>query len=250
MDLGLADKTVLVTGGTRGIGLATARVFAAAGARVAITYRSDAIRAKNVAEELGGALAVPYELAGLDAPDRLAGALHDHWGAGPDVLVANAVRLGRRRPPDERFDEVPIDEWWPVVRENLPGTIRTVQLMSSGMRRRGWGRIALISSHLAHRGGPGQEVYGAVKAALHGLARSLIWDLSRDGVLVNTVCPGLTLTEGVRADLPEHVRSAAIRETPSGRLSTPQEVANVVAFLCSAANGHVNGELITVAGGR
>lgn len=95
-------------------------------------------------------------------------------------------------------------------------TLRTVQLVLPGMRESGWGRVALISSHIATNGAAGQEFYGAAKAALHGLVRSLAWDVREAEVLVNAVCPGLTLTEGVRSELPERVRAEAAARTPGG----------------------------------
>jgi 3-oxoacyl-[acyl-carrier protein] reductase len=118
------------------------------------------------------------------------------------------------------------------------------------MRRRGWGRLAFISSHIVHDGAPGQEFYGAGKAALHGLVRSLAWDAGPDGVLANVVCPGLTTTDGVLTQLPDEVRQRELRRTPTGRLSTPEDIATAVAFLCSAANTNITGTELTVAGGR
>ncbi|WP_432840358.1 SDR family NAD(P)-dependent oxidoreductase [Dactylosporangium sp. CA-092794] len=253
MDLGLRDKTVLVTGGTKGIGAATARAFSREGARVALTYRSDAAAARGIADELGAAedraCHLRYALDEPDSPRLAVEQLTQRWG-GVDVLVANALFRGRRRAPQERFDEWPATQWLPLLTHNLAGTVRTVQLALAGMRERGWGRIVLISSHVAADGAPGQEIYGAGKSALHGLARSLAWDCGRCGVLVNVVCPGLTTTQGVTAVLPAEVRDGELARTPARRLSAPEDIANVALFLGSAANGNVHGEVVTVAGGR
>jgi len=253
MDLGLSDRTVLVTGATGGIGQAVTRAFAAAGARVAIAYRSARETAEKLAADVEamGVAALPVRYA-LDEPDsaaRAVAAVEEHLG-GVDVLVANAVRWGRRREPGTHFDDVPTAEWEPVIAENLAPTIRTVQRVLPGMRRRGWGRVALISSHVAVDGLRGQEFYGAAKAGLHGFARSLAWDAGPDGVLVNVVCPGLTTTERVLTGLPVPIREREIGHTPTGRLSSPEDVAGAVVFLCSAANGNITAETLTVAGGR
>ncbi|WP_405016268.1 SDR family oxidoreductase [Kitasatospora sp. NBC_00070] len=253
VDLGLTDRVVLVTGASAGIGRQTARAFAAEGARVALTYRTGEDRARALVEELGGAadraLAVPYDLADPGSVDAALAEVERRWGA-VHVLVANALRRGRRRPPGGRTEQVPAGEWQPLLRDNLEQTLRTVQLVLPGMRARGWGRVALLSSHLTRDGAPGQEFYAAGKAALHGFARSLAWDAGPDGVLVNVVSPGLTRTDGVLADLPAELRDRETGRTPTGRLSTPDEVARTIAFLCSAANGNITGSVVEVSGGR
>ncbi|MGY3520299.1 SDR family NAD(P)-dependent oxidoreductase [Micromonospora sp. PTRAS2] len=251
MQLGLADRVVLVTGAASGIGRATAEAFAAAGARVALTYNRNAAQAEALAAELGGAgraLALPYDIAAPDDAPRLVQAVTGAWG-GVDVLVANALRRGRRR-GDELFEQFPAAEWQGLLKDNLHGTVRLVQAVLPAMRSRRWGRIALVSSHVTVHGQRGQEIYAAGKSALHGLARSLAWDTGPHGILVNVLSPGLTSTDGVLANLPEPVRLAERSRTATGRLSTPGDVAAVAVFLCSAANGNLTGENITVSGGR
>ncbi|GHE70924.1 beta-ketoacyl-ACP reductase [Streptomyces longispororuber] len=253
MDWGVRDRTVLVTGGSKGIGLAVARAFAAEGARVALTWRSDEEGAARAAEELGAAdgraCHVRYALDEPDSPRAAVDEVTSRWG-GVDVLVANALVRPRRRTPGERFEDLSPDEWVPLLEGNVSGTVRTVQAVLPGMRKRGWGRVVLVSSHVAVDGKPRQEIYGAAKMSLHGLTRSLAWDAGRDGVLVNVVSPGLTLTEGVRTVLPAEVRDEERRLTPTGRLSEPEEVAAAALFLGSGANGNISGQVLTVAGGR
>ena len=253
MELGLGDRVALVTGGVQGIGQDIARAFAAEGARVAITYHSGKDDAMKLAAELGSAddraLAVPYELADPSAHEALVGEIVGRWGR-LDVLVANAVRRPARRRPAELFEDLALDQSAPVVTENLVGVIRTAQCAVAQMRRQKWGRIALLSSHNALGGGRGQEFLGAAKAGLHGLAASLAWDTGRDGILVNVVCPGLTTTDEVLSVLPAQVREQETARTPTGRLSSPAEVARTVVFLCSAANGNISGEAVRVSGGR
>ncbi|MEU8801164.1 SDR family oxidoreductase [Spirillospora sp. NPDC048819] len=250
MDLGLTDRRVLITGGTRGIGRATAHAFAAEGARVALTFHSSDTAAKDLAEELGGggrALALRCDLADPGSIRRTVRDVEDAWG-GVDVVVANAqtwVWVDPENVPP--YQEQPMDHWLGLFRENVEGHMWTVREALGGMRERGWGRIALLSSVTAHYGNPGSEFYSAAKAALHGFARSLMW--TRDGVLANVVAPGATLTESLDAVDPVLLEKAT-EETPSGRLSTADDVARLIVFLCSEANGNVNGEVVHTAGGR
>jgi 3-oxoacyl-[acyl-carrier protein] reductase len=253
MELGLTGRRVLVTGATRGIGRSVAQVFAAEGARVALTYHSDEAAAKQLADELGAArdraLAVRYALDDPESIDEAVGTVRDRWG-GVDVLVANALHRGPRRPPTTHFEDVPVPEWEPLVRHNLAGTLRTAHLVTGDMRRNGWGRIVFVSSHVARDGQRGQEFYSAAKAALHGVVRSLSWDVGPDGILANVVSPGLTTTEGVLTVLPAPVRERETALTATGRLAAPEDIATTVVFLCSAANRAITGENLTVAGGR
>jgi NAD(P)-dependent dehydrogenase (short-subunit alcohol dehydrogenase family) len=254
MDLGIADKTALVSGATSGIGKHIARVLAAEGARVVVAYFRQEEEAGKLANELGAAdgraLAVRYDLADPEPTLAALAAAGDRWDE-IDILVANAVRMmPRRRSPGTHFEEVSAAEWQPVVTENLVGAVRLTQLVLPGMRDRGWGRIALLSSHIAEDGHFGQEFYGAAKCGLHGFARSLSWDAGPSGVLVNVVSPGLTLTERALAGLPARLRDEEAKRTATGRLTMPEETAAVIAFVCSAANGNMTGETFTVAGGR
>lgn len=253
MNMGLEGRTVLVTGASSGIGAALARGYAAEGAHVALTYRSDREGAERLARELGAddgtAMAVRYSLAEPDTVESAVATVTERWG-GVDVLVANAVRWAPRRTPGEHFEDVASDGWRTFLDDNLAPTLRTAQLVVAGMRARSWGRIVLISSHVALDGHRGQEFYGAAKSALHGFARSLAWDVGPDGVLVNVVCPGLTVTERVLTGLPEEIRKRETGLTPTGRLSTAEDVAGAVLFLGSAANGNTTGQIVTVAGGR
>jgi 3-oxoacyl-[acyl-carrier protein] reductase len=253
METNLAGRSVLITGATGGIGQAIARAFGAEGARVAVAYHEAKDAALRLAEELGSAegraLAVHYALDRPGSPEQAVAEVTEAWGE-VDILVANAMRWGTRRTPGIVLEDVPAGEWEPVIGENLLPTVRTVQLAVPSMRRRGWGRIVLISSHIAADGRRGQEFYGAAKAGLHGFARSVAWDLGASGILVNVVAPGLTLTRRVAEGLPEAVRTGEQAATPTGRLSSPEDVANAVVFLCSSANGNITGEVLTVSGGR
>ncbi|MCW7945874.1 acetoacetyl-CoA reductase [Streptomyces hygroscopicus] len=250
MDLGLQDKRVLVTGATRGIGRATARAFADEGARVVVSYHSDESAARDVVKELGSeerAHAVQLDLE--DPQSVIAGvrAAEERWG-GLDVVVANA-QTWLWVDPDQQppLEDLPVDEWFGKMRANVEGHIHTVRTALRGMRERGWGRVVLLSSVTATTGMPGSEIYSAAKQALHGFARGLMWN--SDGILVNVVAPGGTVTEQL-ANVDPAILEKSRKETPSGRLTTAEEVARLIVFLGSDGNGNINGEVIHTAGGR
>jgi 3-oxoacyl-[acyl-carrier protein] reductase len=248
MDTGLRDRVVLVTGGSKGIGAATARAFGQEGARVAITYRDSPDKAEKVAADVvaagGEALTVRMDLEDLATVETAVAAVVEHWG-GVDVLVANAVRWGGDGPPDPsiRFEHVPLEDWQAMIDANVLGAAAQVKAVLPSMRTRGWGRIVLISSSVAEEGVPGPGPYGTAKSALYGMARALAWEGGRDGILVNVVAPGFTLTDS-RPDIPAFVTDALAAATPTKRLSTAQDVARIVVFLGSAANGNLTGEVV------
>ncbi len=117
------------------------------------------------------------------------------------------------------------------------------------MQDRGWGRIAFVSSGAAEHGGPREQAYAASKAALSGLAVSLARELGSAGILVNIVLPALTTTERVRRTVPEPVQRMIAGHLATGKLSTPEDVAAAIVFLCSAGNGNITGEILRVTGG-
>ncbi len=250
MDLGLKGRVVIVTGSTSGIGRATAVAFGREGARVVVTYRHDnhaAEETANLVWEAGGeAMVVPYDLSDRGSIDAAVKSAVTKWGA-VHVLVNNAMKWAGSR--GGLFEEAEPAEWQGMIRTALEGPYHTIQAVLPSMREAGWGRIVNVSSSLAEDGMVGSGPYGAAKAGLHGLTRSLAWELGPAGILVNVVMPGLTLTERAPLVIPAEVREQVRSQTPSQRLSTPIDVAATILFLASEANGNINGEIVRITGG-
>lgn len=254
MNLELQGRTVLVTGASSGIGRAAAIVFGGEGAKVALTYRSNLSGVEETAERVsaagGEAMVVPLDLGDEDSIRAAVEAVVGCWG-GIDVLVANAVEWGTPAPPwnPPLFEELPSERWQRMLRTSVDGVFHTIQAVLPSMRERGRGRIVMLSSGNVEYGMPGGGAYGAAKAALYGLSRSLARELGPGGILVNVVMPGLTVTERNQKIIPDQIRDTVAKETPSGRLSTPEDVAGAIVFLASKANGNTTGEILHVAGG-
>ena len=248
MDLQLADRVALVTGGSRGIGRAAARLLAQEGARVAITYRSDADAAAEVAAEIHG-FAVPLDLSDPASIRAAVDAVLDRWGR-VDVLVSNALdRCGLTLFPPTPFEELPAESWQPFLRANVDGPYAVAQAVVPAMRAQGFGRIVMVSGTSGVDGAPGAAPLTAAKSALHGLARTLTKELGPAGILVNVVLPGTTLTEHIAAILPAEGRAVREQASPIRRLLAPEDVVPAIAFLGSPANTAVTGELVRVSGG-
>ena len=254
MDMGLKDRVVLVTGSSSGIGRATALAFGREGARVGITYCRNQAEAEQTAEQVvqagGAAMVVPYDLAREDSITKAVEAIATRWGS-IHVLVNNAVQWGSIEELLHRplFENLPLGSWKTALDLGLTGVYLTLQKVVPFMRAERWGRIINLSSNVAEDGLPGASAYAATKAGLHGLTRVLAHELASLGILSNAVLPGFTLTERNGALFPAEMRNRVAQQTPTGRLTTPDDVAALILFLGSAANGHVNGELIRCTGG-
>jgi 3-oxoacyl-[acyl-carrier protein] reductase len=250
MDLGLTGRTVIVTGASGGIGRHIARGFAAEGADVVLTYRTNRSDAEQAAKEIGDrALLVPYAMGDPDAAGELVEAALA-WTGRIDVLVNNAVHWGSTGGPADRpFEAVPDDDWLATLRHNIEGALRLSRAVAPIMRERRWGRLVHISSNLAVDGMAGAEYYAAAKAAVHGFSRSAAFSLGRDGdILTNVVMPGLTRTDTNTALADEHGHHFSAL-APIGRLLDAAEVAGPVVYLGSGANTGITGQVISVAGG-
>ena len=227
-------RSVLVTGGNRGIGLAIARALAADGDSVAVTYRSG--------EPPEGLLGVRADVTDSASVDAAFGEVEAAQGP-VEVLVANA---GVTR--DQLLLRMSDDDFGAVLDTNLTGAFRCVRRASKGMIRLRRGRIVLISSVVGLYGSPGQVNYAASKAGLVGIARSVTRELGGRGITANVVAPGFIETD-MTASLPEDTKAAYVKAIPAGRFAHADEVAAAVRFLASDAAAYISGAVLPVDGG-
>ncbi|BCJ45604.1 beta-ketoacyl-ACP reductase [Actinoplanes ianthinogenes] len=227
-------RTVLVTGGNRGIGLAIARAFEKQGDRVAITHRGS-----GAPEGLFG---VQCDVTDAESVDAAFSFVENELGP-VEVLVANAGITDDTlllRMSEEQFER--------VLDTNLTGSFRVAKRASAKMLRAKWGRMIFISSVVGLYGGPGQVNYAASKAGLVGVARSITRELGTRNITANVVAPGFIETEMTEV-LPESRKAEIIKAVPAGRLASPDEVAAAVTFLASDNAAYISGAVIPVDGG-
>ena len=252
MDLGLKDKTVLVTGSSSGIGKATAIAFGAEGAQIAVTYHKNQQGADETAHKVieagGKAIVVHYDLADRDSIRASIERIQKEWDA-LHVFVNNAVQNDHLAPSRKNFEDEPIEHWEAMLRSSLEGAAYTIQCVLPLMRKSGWGRIISVSSD-AVDGWPGLGAYATAKAGLEGLTRTLMVELGPANILSNVVMPGFVLTEGNQQRVPAQYQDQIREHTPTRQLVTPEDLANVIVFLGSQANRQITGEVIRVTGGR
>jgi 3-oxoacyl-[acyl-carrier protein] reductase len=228
-----AGRVVLVTGGSRGIGLACARAFEAQGDRVAITYRSKPV------DDL---FSLRCDQTEPEEVEAAFGAVEERWGP-VEILVANA---GITR--DTLLLRMGQDAWDEVIDTNLTGAYRMARRAATKMIRQRTGRLIFLSSVNALMGAPGQANYAASKAGLIGFARALARELASRQITSNVVLPGFVRTD-MTAALGDEFEQRAVDTIPLGRVAEPEEVAAVVTFLASPQAAYVTGAVVPVDGG-
>ncbi|WBQ02211.1 3-oxoacyl-[acyl-carrier-protein] reductase [Kribbella sp. CA-293567] len=227
-------RSVLVTGGNRGIGLAIATAFREAGDQVAVTYRSG--------EPPEGFLGVKCDVTDAEQVDAAFDTIAAEHGP-VEVLIANA---GITR--DTLLLRMSDDDWDAVIQTNLTGSFRVAKRAAKGMLRLRRGRIVFISSVVGLLGSPGQVNYAASKSGLIGMARSMARELGSRGITTNVVAPGFVETD-MTAVLPEETQKQYLGQIPLGRFGRTEEIAQAVRWISSDEAAYITGAVIPVDGG-
>jgi acetoacetyl-CoA reductase len=236
-------RVAVVTGGTRGIGLAITEELHAKGYKVAATYAGNDEAARLCAEKLPGVKCYKFDVGSYPAAE--AGLKQIEADLGPvDVLVNNA---GITR--DAMLHKMKPEQWGEVVRTNLDSVFNMTRPLIEGMRARGFGRVISISSINGQKGQMGQSNYSAAKAAVIGFTKALAQEGAGKGITANVIAPGYIDTEMVQA-VPPDVLAKIVGQIPVGRLGKAEEIARCVSFLASDDNGFITGATITINGGQ
>lgn len=242
----LKDQVALVTGGSRGIGRAIVKAFAAEGAKVAFVYRGSQAAAEALAQEItaagGTALAVQADVTKTEAAQQVAERVEKEWGR-LDILVNNAGVIH-----DDLFVRLEPEHWNQVLQTNLGGTYNFCRAVAYTMMKQRRGRIINISSVAAEHVNMGQTNYAASKGAINAFTRALAVELASRNVTVNAIAPGF-----IETDMSEAVRNKAgdliKKYIPMKRIGQPDDIAKVAVFLASADSAYVTGQVLTVDGG-
>jgi len=236
-------RTAVVTGAARGVGAGVARVLSAQGARVVLIARSEGELEELAAElrESGGeAVALAVDLTSEECLSEL-----EALAPEVDLLVNAAASFAQYAP----LEEVSSEELRSVYEVGVDGALRLTRHVLGGMKARGFGRIINIGSVVASLGGGGQVAYSTAKAALVGMTRAVAVEGGRSGVTANLLELGLVETERVAAKIDPVIQERLIENTPVGRSGSVEEIARVVAFLCSTESSYITGAVLPVSGG-
>ncbi|MEX0912623.1 MAG: 3-oxoacyl-ACP reductase FabG [Gemmatimonadota bacterium] len=239
----LKGQSAVVTGGSRGIGLAIARALAEGGARVAVVARAES-RASEAAASLPGDGHRGYaaDVGDSGSVNEMVKRVETEL-EGVDILVNNAGITS-----DNLLMRLKDEDWDSVIDTNLRGAFNTTRAVARGMMKRRSGRIINISSVVGITGNVGQANYAASKAGLIGLTKSVARELASRGVLVNALAPGYIETDMTSA-LPDSAREALLEQISLGRLGQPEDIAGVVRFLAGPASAYMTGQVLVVDGG-
>ncbi len=242
----LAGKVAFVTGASRGIGRAIALRLAFDGAKVALNFASNSSKAESVRNEIesagGTAMLVQGDVSNFETVNALVKQVVDAWGR-LDILINNA---GITR--DNLLLKMSEDDFDRVIATNLKGVFNCTKAVTRLMMKQRGGRIVNMSSVVALKGNISQANYAAAKAGIIGFTKTAARELASRGVTVNAVAPGLINTD-MTAALSEKVKEVMLQEIPAGRMGTPEDVANAVAFLVSDQAAYITGQVLSVDGG-
>ncbi|MCA9024374.1 MAG: 3-oxoacyl-ACP reductase FabG [Planctomycetaceae bacterium] len=242
-----AGKTVLVTGGTRGIGRATALRLAAEGARIAVNYHANQKQAEDTLAELktqgNPAITVQANVADRDEVQRMAAEVRD--ALGPIDILVHSAGLSIV----EHATDVTWETWRRTMDVNLDGTFHVVYALKDEMIARGFGRIVLLSSIAGLRERENQVHYSASKAAVIAMTRCLAQAWAPHNIRINAICPGLIDTEMAYTLSPEAHKNI-VANTPMKRMGQPEEIASVIRFLISDESSFMTGQSVVASGGR
>lgn len=252
MHFGFEGKTVLVTGGSSGIGQATVLMLAQEPeVNIAFTYFKNEDGANDLVRSIeangGSAVGVYMDLADHASIEQAVDAVATRFGR-VDVLVNNAVHWGSGANRGKVFEAMPLAQWEETISVNLFGTVKVTQMVTPFMRQQKWGRIVSISSDVALDSMVGSGPYSTLKSALFGFTANLVEELSADGIMSNVILPSWTLTDRARDYFPVGIHEKIRTAFPTQRVTVPEDVASLILYLASPANGHVNGEIIRVTG--
>ena len=245
--MNLADKTALVTGGSRGIGKAISFALAKAGANVALTYNTNKILAakveRSIIEDNARAIAVQMSVEDRSNVNETINQIKNSLGS-IDILINNAAIA-----QEKSFDTITDTDWDSMLAVNLRGPFTCCQEVLPEMIKKGWGRIINITSIGGQWGGFNQAHYASSKAGLISLTRSLAKIYSCHGITANAVSPGLVETDMSSREIKSKSGSEKIRDIPIGRIATVEEIAQVVTFLASDKASYITGQTTNVNGG-
>ncbi len=245
-DTASSRRVAVVTGGSRGIGRATAIALGAAGCAVCVNYRAQAEAAEEVVATVraagGHAVAVGADVAKREDVDSLFRQAQE--ALGPVEILVNNAGITH----DALLVRLSDDDWDRVLDTNLRSAFMCTKAAMRAMIKARWGRVINISSVIGLVGNPGQANYAAAKAGMIGFTRAVAREVANRGITVNAVAPGYIATD-INVGLPAELKARVLDAIPAGRFGTPEDVAEVVVFLASDASRYITGQVLNVDGG-
>lgn len=235
------SQVALVTGGTRGIGLAISQGLIAEGYKVVAVYRSNEEAAQKF-RDMGG-YAVQFDVSDFSACQTAVQEIEDE--IGPVSILINNAGITR----DGVLHKMSEDDWHKVIETNLTSCFSMCRSVVAGMRERGFGRIVNISSINGEKGQFGQTNYAAAKAGILGFTKALALESATKGITVNAICPGYIETD-MTSSIKQEVLDAIVKQIPAGRMGKPEEIAALVVFLVSEKASFITGATLDANGGQ